>query len=51
MKTRMRQGNWEALAPYARSIREAVFIQEQGVSADLEDDGKDGGLNHEVIFK
>jgi YbgC/YbaW family acyl-CoA thioester hydrolase len=39
-------GDWEALGEPARQIRDAVFVQEQGIDAGLEHDGQDGQAVH-----
>ena len=41
---------WEEAAPHARPIREAVFLREQGVPADLEWDEFDAVSRHAVAF-
>ena len=46
----VRVGDWAALAPHARPIRDAVFTREQGIDAALDDDGQDAGALHAVAF-
>ncbi|MES2957841.1 MAG: YbgC/FadM family acyl-CoA thioesterase [Pseudomonadota bacterium] len=46
----VRTGDWASLGIPARAIREAVFIQEQGIPADLEQDAADGDALHVVAF-
>jgi len=50
MSVRAVCGNWVDLGESARLIRDAVFIQEQGISASLEHDGCDSAYLHCVIF-
>jgi len=38
--------SWHDAEPLLRAVREAVFMREQGVSAELEWDGLDGGCRH-----
>ncbi|HQR02596.1 MAG TPA: GNAT family N-acetyltransferase [Rhodocyclaceae bacterium] len=47
---RVETGEWPALATAARLIREAVFIREQGISADEEWDEHDNGGLHTVAY-
>ncbi len=46
----LRSGDWATLGIDARAIRDAVFIQEQGVPAALEQDAADGDALHVVAF-
>ncbi len=46
----VRVGNWATLGSDARSIREAVFVQEQGIPAALEQDAADVQALHAVAF-
>jgi YbgC/YbaW family acyl-CoA thioester hydrolase len=46
----VRVGDWAALGAHARPIRHAVFTQEQGIDAALDDDGRDAGALHAVAF-
>jgi YbgC/YbaW family acyl-CoA thioester hydrolase len=46
----MRSGDWAALGTAARTIRDAVFIQEQGIPASLEHDAADADALHVVAF-
>ena len=46
----VRSGDWTALGSQARPIRDAVFIQEQGIAADLEHDAADATAVHAVAF-
>ena len=41
-------GNWAALGAAAMAVRQCVFVEEQGVPADLERDGRDPGCQHVV---
>lgn len=41
---------WHDGEPLLRSIREAVFIREMGVSPELEWDGKDDGCRHALAL-
>lgn len=41
---------WHDGEPLLRSIREAVFIREMGVPAELEWDGKDDGCRHALAL-
>ncbi len=50
MKYHVIQGDWLKLGEYARPIREAVFVQEQGVPAELEYDDRDALFHHVVVF-
>jgi YbgC/YbaW family acyl-CoA thioester hydrolase len=47
---RVELGDWAALGPAARTLREAVFVQEQGIPADLVCDDADAGALHAVAF-
>jgi YbgC/YbaW family acyl-CoA thioester hydrolase len=46
----VRVGDWAALAAHAGPIRRAVFTQEQGIDAALDDDGRDAAAIHAVAF-
>ncbi len=46
----VRSGDWATLGSQARSIRDAVFIQEQGIPAALEHDAADVTAVHAVAF-
>jgi YbgC/YbaW family acyl-CoA thioester hydrolase len=46
----VRTGDWAALGGHAAPIRHAVFTQEQGIDAALDDDGQDGTAMHAVAF-
>jgi YbgC/YbaW family acyl-CoA thioester hydrolase len=46
----VRSGDWATLGSEARAIRDAVFIQEQGVPVALEQDSADGDALHVVAF-
>ena len=46
----VRIGDWATLGTQARSIRDAVFIQEQGIAAALEHDAADASAVHAVAF-
>ena len=46
----MRVGDWTALGTDARAVRDAVFIQEQGIPAALEHDAADALARHAVAF-
>jgi YbgC/YbaW family acyl-CoA thioester hydrolase len=46
----VRTGDWAALGAHAAPIRHAVFTQEQGIDAALDDDGQDGTAVHAVAF-
>ena len=46
----VRAGDWAALGDAARAIRDAVFVQEQGIPAALEHDGDDARALHVVAF-
>ncbi|MFZ5523832.1 MAG: GNAT family N-acetyltransferase [Pseudomonadota bacterium] len=41
---------WQDGEPLLKSIREAVFVKEQGVPAELEWDGLDGGCRHALAI-
>lgn len=47
---RVRVGRWEALGPDARPIRTKVFIEEQGIPAEMEWDEVDAGCVHAVAY-
>lgn len=40
------EGSWEQLGPQAQSLRHAVFVQEQGIPAELEWDASDATARH-----
>ena len=42
--------NWHDDEPLLRGVREAVFMREQGVSAELEWDGLDEGCRHALAL-
>jgi YbgC/YbaW family acyl-CoA thioester hydrolase len=44
----LRSGDWKTLGSDARSIRRAVFVDEQGIAADLVDDEADASALHVV---
>jgi YbgC/YbaW family acyl-CoA thioester hydrolase len=46
----VRTGAWGLVGGDARTIRDAVFIQEQGIPAALEHDAADAGALHAVAF-
>jgi len=46
----LRSGDWQALGPSARAIRQAVFADEQGIAADLVVDDADATALHVVAF-
>ena len=46
----VRVGDWAALGADARAVRDAVFIQEQGIPAALEHDAADAVAVHAVAF-
>ena len=46
----VRVGSWDMLAAAAAPIRHAVFTQEQGIDAALDDDGADANAVHAVAF-
>lgn len=46
--TRMQVGDWAALGAGASAVREAVFVQEQGIGADLVWDDLDASAVHAV---
>jgi YbgC/YbaW family acyl-CoA thioester hydrolase len=46
----VRTGDWAALEAHAAPIRHAVFTQEQGIDAALDDDGEDRTAVHAVAF-
>ena len=46
----VRTGDWSALRAQAAPIRHAVFTQEQGIDAALDDDGQDATAVHAVAF-
>ena len=46
----VRVGDWATLGNEARAIRDAVFVQEQGIPAALEHDADDAQALHAVVF-
>ena len=46
----VRVGEWSELERDARAIRSAVFVQEQGIPADMEWDGADASCTHAVAY-
>lgn len=42
--------SWHDGEPLLKSVREAVFIREQGIPADLEWDGLDEGCRHALVL-
>jgi YbgC/YbaW family acyl-CoA thioester hydrolase len=46
----LRSGGWATLGTEARAIRDAVFIQEQGIPAALEHDAADATALHAVAY-
>lgn len=46
----IRVGGWELLREHATAVRFAVFVQEQGIPADLELDDRDASATHAVAF-
>jgi YbgC/YbaW family acyl-CoA thioester hydrolase len=46
----VRSGDWATLGAAARPIRHAVFTQEQGIDAALDDDGADAGAVHALAL-
>jgi predicted GNAT family N-acyltransferase len=46
----VRVGGWEQLREAACAVRFAVFVEEQGIPADLELDARDAGATHAVAF-
>ena len=48
--TRMQMGDWSALGLGASALREAVFVHEQGIAADLVWDEQDTSALHAVSF-
>jgi YbgC/YbaW family acyl-CoA thioester hydrolase len=47
--TQVRVGSWAELHQPATHVRNEVFVQEQGFSADVELDGRDEGCLHAVV--
>jgi predicted GNAT family N-acyltransferase len=47
---RVELADWATLGPAARSLRDEVFVQEQGIPADLVCDDADAGALHAVAF-
>ena len=48
--TRMQVGDWDVLGAGASELREAVFVQEQGIAAHLVWDERDASAVHAVSF-
>ncbi len=46
----LRQLSWDEAEPASRSVRHAVFVEEQGIAAELEWDGCDASCTHVVVF-
>ena len=46
----VRVGTWSELHAEATQVREAVFVREQGFSAEVELDGRDDGCIHAVVM-
>jgi len=46
----VRVGDWAALGREAHALRTAVFVQEQGIDAAMEVDGRDDSAVHAVAF-
>ena len=46
----IRTGSWEGLGAQAGPLREAVFVQEQGVPTEVERDAQDASALHAVAF-
>ena len=46
----LRIGSWDALGADAAAIRHEVFVDEQGVPAELEWDARDAGCVHAVVY-
>ena len=42
-------GGWDALGPDAARLRQAVFVEELGIPAELEADAHDAGATHAVL--
>lgn len=42
-------GSWDALGPDAARVRQAVFVQELGIPAEMEADAHDAGATHAVL--
>ena len=42
--------SWKDAEPLLRSVRESVFMREQGVSAELEWDGLDNACHHALVL-
>lgn len=47
---RLQVGDWATLGAATRSVRQAVFVQEQGIAANLVFDDADPGAVHAVAF-
>lgn len=47
--TQVQVAGWDALADGAHALRQEVFVQEQGVPVDLEQDGLDAGAVHAAV--
>lgn len=41
-------GRWDAVGEQARPVRHRVFVEEQGIAADIEQDGRDDSALHAV---
>jgi len=50
MNAQISEGDWEKLGAQARSVRDPVFIEEQGISEALEHDDRDPQAEHIVLF-
>ncbi len=50
MQIRTSEGNWKKLGAKARAVRDAVFIDEQGIDEALEHDKCDPHVQHVVLF-
>lgn len=50
MKFEVRDALWAQDQAQLKAVRQAVFVEEQAVPADLEWDGKDAGSQHVVAF-
>lgn len=47
---RVRSGDWGAMGADARALRHEVFVEEQGIDAELEDDVRDPEAWHAVAY-
>ena len=43
-------GRWDVLGPGARPLRHRVFVEEQGIEAAIEQDGRDAGAVHALAI-